>query len=154
MKVKDVMTSPVLFCAPETNLAAAAMIMWESDCGALPVVSHEKQVVGMITDRDICMAAATKHRLASDIAVGEVASRAVYACSPHDDVKKALTTMEKERVRRLPALDTDGVLQGVLSMNDVVLHAEQGTKGRKTPALSYKDAISALKEICAHRTLV
>ncbi len=70
MKVKDVMTSPVLFCAPETNLAAAAMIMWESDCGALPVVSHETKVVGMITDRDICMAAATKHRLASDIAVG------------------------------------------------------------------------------------
>ncbi len=153
MKVKDVMTSPVLFCAPETNLAAAAMIMWESDCGALPVVSHEKQVVGMITDRDICMAL-TKHRLASDIAVGEVASRAVYACSAHDDLKEALTTMEKERVRRLPTLDTDGVLQGMLSMNDVVLHAEQGTKGRKTPALSYKDAISALKEIGAHRTLV
>ena len=152
MKVKDVMTSPVLFCAPETNLAAAAMIMWESDCGALPVVSHEKQVVGMITDRDICMAL-TKHRLASD-AVGEVPSRVVYACSPHDDVKEALKTMEKERVRRLPTLNTDGVLQGMLSMNDVVLHAEQGTKGRKTPALSYKDAISALKEICAHRTLV
>ncbi len=56
MKVKDVMTSPVLFCAPETNLEAAAMIMWESDCGALPVVNHEQQVVGMITDRDICMA--------------------------------------------------------------------------------------------------
>ncbi len=130
------------------------MIMWESDCGALPVVSHEKQVVGMITDRDICMAAATKHRLASDIAVGEVASRAVYACSPDDDVKEALKTMEKERLRRLPALDTDGVLQGMLSMNDVVLHAEQGTKGRKTPTLSYKDAISALKEICAPRTLV
>ncbi len=78
----------------------------------------------------------------------------MYACSPDDDVKEARKTMEKERVRRLPALDTDGLLQGMLSLNEVVLHAEQGTSGRKTPALSYKDAIRALKEICAHRTLV
>jgi len=67
MKVKDFMNSPVQCCGPDTNLAAAAGMMWDSDCGILPVVDREGKVIGLITDRDICMAVATKHRLASDI---------------------------------------------------------------------------------------
>ncbi len=72
MKVQDVMTSEVKSCRPETNMAEAAVIMLDYDCGALPVVNNENKVIGMITDRDIAIAAATKGRLASEISVSEV----------------------------------------------------------------------------------
>ena len=80
MKVQDVMTYEVQSCRPETNLSAAAMQMWRGDFGVMPVVAGGK-VVGMITDRDICIAAATKHRDPANIRVKEVISGQVYGCS-------------------------------------------------------------------------
>ncbi|RMF85681.1 MAG: CBS domain-containing protein, partial [Nitrospinota bacterium] len=74
MHVKEVMTSAVRSCRPETDLAAAAMLMWDGDCGVLPVIDQANKVLGVITDRDICMAVATKHRPASATTVGEVLS--------------------------------------------------------------------------------
>ncbi len=82
MKVKDVMMSPGQPCSPETNLASAAVQMWESACGVLPVINREGKVIGMVTDRDICMAAATKHRIASDSTVWETISGSLCTCSP------------------------------------------------------------------------
>src|SRR5262245_11710178 len=69
MKVKDLMTTDVKRCSPETNLAAAAKIMWEGDCGAVPVTDERDHVVGVITDRDICIAAATRPRTEGEIPV-------------------------------------------------------------------------------------
>jgi CBS domain-containing protein len=65
MKVQDIMTQEVQCCGPDTNLAAAAKMMWDSDCGALPVVNIEGHLLGVITDRDICRAAATRNKPAS-----------------------------------------------------------------------------------------
>ncbi len=93
MKVRDLMTTDVKSCNSDTNLAAAASRMWEGDCGALPVVDDDGKFIGMITDRDICMAVATRPRLASDILVGEVTSGAIYVCHPTDEVQFALKTM-------------------------------------------------------------
>ena len=67
MKVKDLMTTEVKRCSPETNLAAAARIMWEGDCGVIPVTDEYDHVVGVITDRDICIAAATRPRTEGEI---------------------------------------------------------------------------------------
>lgn len=153
MKVKDVMTSPAQSCSPETNLASAAVQMWESDCGVLPVINREGKVIGMVTDRDICMAAATKHRIASDITVWETISGSLYACSPDDGMKDALTTMAREKVRRLSVIDEDGTLQGMITMNDAILHAREA-RGKKSPDLSYKEVMGTLKDICAHRAPV
>lgn len=150
MKVQDVMTGGVKSCGPDTNLAAAAMIMWESDCGAVPVLDDAGKVIGMITDRDICMAAATKDRGASRIAVGEVITGSVFSCRPEDDLSAALKTMRNEQVRRLPVVGDDGGLRGVLSVNDVLLRAE-AAGGKKTPALSYAEVVDTLKSICEHR---
>lgn len=150
MKVKDVMTREVKTCMPDTNLAAAAMIMWENDCGVVPVVHGDGSVIGMITDRDICMAVATKNRRTSEVAVSEVFTGNLYACKPDDDIHAALKIMSAERVRRLPVINVYGALEGLLSLNDVVLRAQEA-KGRKAPDLSYEDAISTLKAICAHR---
>jgi len=153
MKVQDIMTSDVQCCGPDTNLAAAAQMMWDSDCGALPVLNLEGHVMGMITDRDICMAAATKNKPASDITVWETVSGKVYTCQLSDDVHMALDIMKRERVRRLPVVDADGVLQGVVAMNDFVLLAADA-KGAKAPAVSYEDVVRTMKAISVHRALV
>src|SRR5215468_3861435 len=149
MNTEEIMTRNVKCCRPETNLAQAATLMWDNDCGALPVVDDENKVMGMITDRDIAIATATKGRLARDISVGEVMSGNVYACASSDDVNSALKTMRREKVRRLPVVGQDGKVAGILSINDIVLQAEQ-TKGRQEPEISYDDVMSAFKAVCEH----
>jgi len=153
MKVQDIMTSDVQCCGPDTNLAAAAKMMWDSDCGALPVLNVQGQVMSVVTDRDICMAAATKNQPASDITVWETVSGKAHTCQLSDDVHTALDIMEREKVRRLPVVDEDGVLQGIVAMNDFVLLATD-VKGLKEPAVSYKDVVRTMKAISAHRVPV
>ena len=152
MEVKEVMTSEAVSCTPETSLASAAGLMWEHDCGVLPVVDDVRKVVGVITDRDICMAAAMRPRPASEISVSEVISGEVYACRPEADVREALNIMRREKVHRLPVVGTDGELQGILSMNDITLEAK-ATDDKSAPGLSYADVVEAYKALCAHRTL-
>ena len=150
MKVQDIMTANVESCGPESDLAAAAMIMWRRDCGSVPVVDTERKVVGMITDRDICMAIATRNKLASAIKVSEVISGRVYACAPDDDIKDALETMQSAQLRRLPVVDDDGALRGILSMNDVVLHSK---KGKSKKHVSHGDVMVTLKALAEHRKI-
>src|SRR5262245_38533403 len=78
MNVQNVMTSGVQFCGPDTNLATVAKIMWDTDCGVLPVLNVERQVLGMLTDRDICMACATKNRVPSEITARETVREDLY----------------------------------------------------------------------------
>ncbi|HZS06515.1 MAG TPA: CBS domain-containing protein [Blastocatellia bacterium] len=152
MKVQDVMTSNVKACRPETNLAAAATVMWEEDIGVLPVVTDEGKVVGMITDRDIAIAVGTRGCPAAGIAVSEVITGKVYSGHLHDDIHSALKTMRHWKARRLPVVNDDGLLQGILCLNDLVLRAEE-KKGGRAPELSYEDAMSTMKAICEHRPL-
>lgn len=151
MKVQDVMTYDVKTCRPETNLADAAMRMWRGDCGVLPVVTNGKKVVGVITDRDICMASATKHRDPAQICVKEVMSGKVFTSSPDTDIHEALKIMQNKQVRRLPIISAeDGRLEGILSMNDVALKAQEGTHAD----LSADDVEQTMRAICTHRTVV
>lgn len=149
MKVKEIMTASPKACSLSNNLADAAGLMWDNDCGILPVVAEGK-VVGLVTDRDICMAAALKGRQLTNIAVEETISGKVFFCKPDDDVHSALKTMQENKVRRLPVVAADGTLKGVLSMNDVVLKAEEA-KEKKRPELSYSDVVNTFKSICEHR---
>ena len=150
MKVQDVMTYDVRTCTPETNLADAAMRMWRNDCGVLPVMANGEKVLGMITDRDICMAAATKHRDPANIRAKEIISGKVYACSPDTDIHEALKIMQQKQVRRLPIISAeDGRLKGILSMNDVALKAQGGRKAE----LSAEDVEVTMRGICTHRGL-
>ncbi len=153
MKIQDIMTSDVQCCGPATNLAAAAKMMWDSDCGALPVLNVDGQVMGVITDRDICMSTATKNKPASDITVWETVSGKAHTCRMSDDVHTALNIMKRERVRRLPVVDDDGMLQGIVAMNDFVLLAGEA-KGGKAPVVSYEDVVRTMKAISSHRILV
>ena len=145
MKVRDVMTSDVGYCQPNTALAQAAMIMWQRDCGVVPVVNDEQQVVGMITDRDICIAVSMQNRLASQIKVGEIIYGEVKSCRPEDDLEDVLKTMRKRQLRRLPVTSKDGVLAGIISIGDLLNVA----KGKEIK----KKLLSALREISSFRPL-
>jgi CBS domain-containing protein len=150
MKVQDAMNENVKFCQPDTNLAEATAMMWEYDCGALPVVVDGGKAIGVITDRDLAIAAGTKNRPASEIQVGEVMSRNLFAASAEDDLHTALTLMRKEKVRRLPVTNPEGVLKGILCLNDVALLAEHPDV-KTASQVTYEDVVRTLKALCEHR---
>ena len=145
MVVKELAQTDVKTCAADANLAAAAKIMWEEDCGAVPVVDADRKVIGMITDRDICIAAATRSARPEDLRVIDVMSKATYTCNAKDDVRVALKTMRDRRVRRLPVLDNQQRLAGMLSLNDLALAADLST-GAKVPGDEFLFTLKAISE--------
>ncbi|HEX5884135.1 MAG TPA: CBS domain-containing protein [Pyrinomonadaceae bacterium] len=148
MKVKDVMTPHAKPIWLTESLADAARMMWENDCGVLPIVKDQK-VIGMITDRDICMAAAMRRSNPSEISVEEVMTGQVYAVNPDDDIEQALQTMQQHQIRRLPVMNPEGELQGILSMNDIVLHAK-APDGAAQDSIDYADVVKTYQAICQH----
>ena len=152
MKIKELMTSDVKSCGLDTNLAAAAKIMWEEDCGAVPVTDGSGHVVGVITDRDICIAGATRARTEGDIPVREVLSESLYTCAPGDDARTALETMRQRQVRRLPVVDNGGHLTGIVSIHDIAMHARSG-KGADIPAEAVIDTLLAITSASDVRAL-
>jgi CBS domain-containing protein len=123
MNVFEVMTRRVYSCRPEDTLAAAAALMWEHDVGCLPVVGDAGEVVGMVTDRDICMAAFMRGARLADIDTASVMSRELHACRPDQSVAKAEELMRLDRVRRTPVVDERGRLLGILSLGDLAREA-------------------------------
>jgi CBS domain-containing protein len=131
MKVYEVMTIEVGFCLLEDNLTKAAEIMWQKDCGLVPVVDAEKHVVGVITDRDICIAAATRSQKTSQIKASEMNFRPVIVCAMEDDVKDVLRRMRKYKVKRLCVTNDNKELLGIISLTDILLKAGEKKSVRK-----------------------
>jgi len=130
MKVREIMTCTPYTCRRDTNLGEATRLMWTGNCGFLPVVGIDGRVCGVITDRDICIALGTRNKLAGDVSVGEVAGSKVYSCSPDEEIHVALLTMRDGHVRRLAVVDADGEPVGVLSMDDILMHAKATSSGQ------------------------
>lgn len=147
MTVKDIMNTAVATCAPESDLQSVIDVMRGHDCGFLPVIDSHGIVVGVITDRDVCLAGGTKHRPLGRVSVKETMSHPVYSCFPDENVKVVLATMAKHRVRRLPVLSKSGHLEGVLSMDDIVLAPSR--RGGPTA----DEIVAALKGIYAARPI-
>lgn len=143
MKIKDIMTGDPRTCSPDTNLAAAAALMLDGDCGILPVVDDGK-LVGIATDRDMYIALATRNKRASEITMREVIQTPVHTCGPDDDVQAALEKMKQHCVRRLPVEGFGGSIMGIVSMNDIVLASGPRKPVRDT------EVVSTLQAICAH----
>lgn len=121
MIVRELMIEHVHTCAPEDSLRRAAEIMWTEDCGTVPVVDGERRVVGMLTDRDICMHALMSGRALQNCTVADAMSCDVYTCGAADSVDAAQSVMRRQRVRRLPVVDDAQHLIGILSLNDLAL---------------------------------
>lgn len=148
MKVKDVMTPHAKTIWLTESLADAAQMMWENDCGVLPIVKDQK-VVGMITDRDICMATVMRDRNPSGISVEEVMTGQVYAVTPEDNIDQALRQMQEHQIRRLPVINAEGELEGILSMNDIVLSAK-AAGGKAVDSIDYGEVVKTYHAICQH----
>lgn len=148
MKVEDVCVRSVRSCTKESTLADAGNLMWEGNCDALPVVDEVGRVVGIIFDRDVCMAAAVTGQPASAMPVRVAFHPRVHTCRMLDGVRDALRTMRIRRVRRLPVVDGADLLQGMLSLEDLA-RAAKPDREAGSGDISFEDLALALKMIGA-----
>lgn len=125
MNAGDLMTKRAYCCNPRDSLARAAEIMWDHDCGCVPVIDDDGGLVGIVTDRDGFIAAYTRGQTLHEIPVSTVMARAVKTCRPEDTLESAERTMREAQVRRLPVVDAKGRLLGILSLNDIATHHQQ-----------------------------
>lgn len=148
------MTNDVATCRPDDSVRVAAKLMWERDCGCVPVVDGERRVEGMITDRDICMAAYFQGKALDDIPVRRVMSGEAFCCHAGDSAGDAESLMQRKRVRRLPVIDDEGHLEGILSLNDLALQAMKGKSAApagKNGRVSLEEVGATLKAVSEHR---
>jgi CBS domain-containing protein len=150
MKVKDTMMGTPYYCQLDTNLGSVAELMWVGNCGFLPVMGNDGKILGVITDRDICIALGTRNRLAGDVTVRDAMTNRLFACSPDDDVHVAMQMMKEGGVRRLPVIAGNGTLVGVISIDDLLLRAEAGGIGGR-PELSMEEVVKTYRAIDQHR---
>jgi CBS-domain-containing membrane protein len=150
MNVAQLMSRNVQFCRPEDSLADAAGKMWNHDIGCLPVVGGDGRVAGIVTDRDICMAAYIQGRPLQEVPVSVAMSKALYACRPEDALIEAEEIMRANQVRRLPVLDGEGNLAGIISLNDLAREADRES-GRKGKQLTGQEVSATLAAVCAPR---
>jgi CBS domain-containing protein len=148
MKVLDLMTKDVA-CVRDTDpLSTAAQLMWDCDCGAVPVIDSSEQVVGMITDRDICMATWSRNCPPSDIPVSAAMSRELFHCSPDSSVSAAENLMRSRQVRRIPVLDPNRRLAGILSLADIARRADSVGLRAAPSELQPMEIATTLANIC------
>jgi len=150
VKISELMKTDVEICGPDDNLAAAASRLWDADIGCLPVVSTDGRVVGMVTDRDICMAAYTRGQALREIPASVAMSTDVLSCRPDATLIEAEQIMRSGQVRRLPVIDSDGSLVGIVSLNDLARLVER-EGGRKNRGLSAQEVTATLAAVGAPR---
>jgi CBS domain-containing protein len=146
MKVQEIMTKAIWSCLDSATVATAAFTMLDHNCGFVPVVTADGKVAGVLTDRDICMALVREDRKASLVNIREICKGKVVLCAPSDEIHDALAIMENAKVHRLPVVDGDGKLKGIVSMTDVLRHAVP-SRAFNEHSLTCAEAVGALKLI-------
>jgi len=140
MTISEVMTRNPAFCAPSSSTQTAALVMQQKDTGILPVTedAFSRKLVGVVTDRDLCMAVLVRGRDPSHVWVQECMTRYPVTCRPDEEVGAALQRMSERRVRRIPVVDDAGNLMGMVSLADLV-HQR---------AISPAELFDTLQKIC------
>jgi CBS domain-containing protein len=151
MRVQDLMTKEIYSCHPEDSVEQAAQLMWDHDCGWLPVCTRPNgtsQVIGVITDRDICMNALFCGNPLKDLRVSGAMAKEVRSCHADDTLAIAESTMRSARVRRLPVVDDTGALLGMISLADLAREAarERHRHHRKVTETEVGDTLAAICE--------
>lgn len=156
MQVEQLMARPVECCRPEDTLARAAQLMWDHDCGCLPVCGGDgaARVVGVITDRDISMCALFQDKPLRELRVSEAMAKQVQVCRASDTLADAEKTMREARIRRLPVVDEEGTLVGIISLADLAQEAARERTASKQE-ITETEVGDTLAVICAplHREL-
>lgn len=140
MKISNLIRHSVTSCTVHDHLDRAAQLMWDHDIGSLPVIDEQGHIAGMITDRDVCMAAYTQGLPLRAIPVASVMARRVFSCTESDDVDTVAQTMSEHQIRRMPVIDDHGAPIGMVSLNDIVRAASAG----KLPATQVTATIAAV----------
>ena len=128
MRTSEVMSKPAVICPTSCSINEAARLMWEFDCGVIPVVDDEGRLAGMVTDRDICMAAYTQGKPLAEIPVTVAMARDVGAIHENDPVEAVEHVMQDNQVRRVPVLDGERRPVGIVSLNDLARRAAHSKK--------------------------
>jgi CBS domain-containing protein len=136
MRVQDVMKHQVHTVQEDLSLNEALSVMWVEDVGALPVVTSDHRVVGMITDRDIAMTTYLRGELPAHVPVREVMSRRLWTCKAEDTLAQAEEVLQQHQIRRLPVVDEDGKLVGIVTLGDLAHAATQGPWGATSGAVT------------------
>ncbi len=148
MKISDLMVKNVFTCHGNTSLNDVAIAMWNNDCGCILIVSEHNKPVGIVTDRDIAIASALKHKSLWEIRADEIAvEKPLYTCSESDSVTAALELMQEHQIRRLPITNHQDELAGIISMGDIIACTGKG-KNR----LPYSATERMIKAVSAHHT--
>lgn len=146
MQIKQVMSHPVVTCPADSTLDQAARLMWEFDCGVIPVVGDDGRLMGVVTDRDICMAAYTQGRALNAIPVSTAMAKQVVAGHADDSVESVETLMRSSQVRRIPILDGENRPVGLVSMNDLARVAARAHR----PGVD-RELVKTLAAVCQPR---
>ena|ERR1041385_3351171 len=149
MLVQDLMSHPAVTCHVNDTAGTAAHLMWEHDCGMIAVVRDDGQLAGVVTDRDLCMAAFTQGRPLDEILVNTAMAQHVVTATPDLKIVEAEQRMAERRIRRLPVIDADGKPIGVIAINDLAIESVQPD----TRMINGPSQIGhTLAAICAHHT--
>ena len=146
MKAKELMIKTVHSVNVDQNLQDAAQLMWEKDCGWAPVIDENGKVQATITDRDIAMAAYLNNARLADIPLHKAQSKSLVTCSQSDDISAIEKIMQSHQLRRLPVVDRNGKLVGLIALNDIAIAYRSGKNGIDAKGLS--DTLAA---ICSHQ---
>jgi CBS domain-containing protein len=145
-RVRTVMTPDVITCSPTDTLHRAAQVMWERDCGVVPVVDAGGVIAGIITDRDLCMGAFTQGLPLVAIPVGRVASTQVHTVLADSSIDEAVALMRSRQVRRVVVVDGGRRVVGILALADVARYVSELGPTRKDAALVLADLVATLSE--------
>ena len=151
MKAKDLMTMDVKCCEEFSTLNTAAQTMWENDIGCVPVIDKEGRAIGVLTDRDICMAAYIQGVLLTGALVTSAMSKEVFSCAPEDDVAEAEKLMKQNQIHRLLVLDAERHPVGVISLNDIAREGAREAETRTARQVSDAEITGLLASVCAPR---
>lgn len=147
MKVADVMSRPAACCGPYEPLSEAARIMWDRDCGIVPIVeSVTNALLGVVTDRDVCMAAYTQGRRLSEVPIEAVMCSQVITCRGDESVERVHERLRTHAIRRLVVVDEQGCVEGVVSLNDLARAAEATKSGNRD--VQQRSVAQTLAEVC------
>jgi len=146
MNIEKVMTREVCTCSPGDTLNRAAQLMWEGDCGALPVVDEQHHVISMVTDRDICMGSYLQAVPLWGAPVSSVMSKELFTCSPEDDVDDVERLMREKRIRRVPVVGGAGELVGIVTLGDLARCSQSSAFQKALGGLAITRTLAAISE--------
>ena len=144
--VHDVMRVRVHACQATDTLHKAAQLMWDKDCGCLPVTDDVRRVRAVITDRDICMAALTQGVALTEALVFSAMSGSLTVCSPDDSLGMVEGLMREKQIRRVPVVDANSVLIGMISLVDIARYLRPRSLQASASAAELLETFAAISE--------